>query len=267
MRTGGNDDFERITDVFGLMEMLSYPEDTIDTRLERQQKKFVNYKWQQHFTHKFPVNGSKLVGLDPKFNPLIKYIVIMRHGKEVIQSFYPFMNAHTEGFKAMWGGFPPGMGSKEDALNFVTEQMPGFYFGHGKAWWSVRHEPNVLLLRYADLKKDSRSVIQQVATFLDIPLTDDTLDVVVEKSSHGYMQKRSSRYLILTGPKFDTLSVEEGGHIRKDGGKSDGGAAFFTPAMHLQWAKAVKKYWGDEEDLVTWILGPSGDASAKPSMT
>ena len=255
LRSGGNDDFERLTDVFGIMEMLSYPEDTIENRLLKNKKKFVNHKWQQHFTHKFPKNDSLLVGLDPKQNPLIKYIVIMRHGKEVVQSFYPFMNAHTKEFSTMWGGFPPKFNSKQEALSFVTDQMPDFFFGHGKAWWNVRQEPNVLLLRYADLKRDSRTVIQEIASFLNIPLTDETLDVVVKKSSHAYMQKRTAQYQLLVGPNQDIPTVVEGGHIRKDGGKSDGGVTFFTPEMDVQWENAVKKYWGDEKDLVKWILG------------
>ena len=32
--------------------------------------------------------------------------------------------------------------------------LGGLYFGYVKEWWPFRHEPNVLLLHYADAKKD-----------------------------------------------------------------------------------------------------------------
>ena len=40
-------------------------------------------------------------------NPKVKYIVCMRNGLDVLQSFYPFFANHRQEFKDMWGGFPP----------------------------------------------------------------------------------------------------------------------------------------------------------------
>ena len=46
--------------------------------------------------------------------------------------------------------------------------MQGMFFGFLAAWWPLRHEPNVLLMHFADMKKDLPGSIRKVADFLGI---------------------------------------------------------------------------------------------------
>ena len=153
LRNGGKD-YKVIDNEMGGMELLLFPEDTVDLRLERHRKKWAQ-NTVQHFTHMFWAPGSKLVGLNPRINPQIKYIVILRNGKEVAQSIYHFLNSFTQEFRNLWGGFPGPVLTKEMPIKHMAKD-PKMYFSFGKAWWNLRNESNVLLLHYADLKKDPR---------------------------------------------------------------------------------------------------------------
>ena len=44
--------------------------------------------------------------------------------------------------------------------------MQGMFFGFVAGWWPLRHEPNVLLLHYADIKRGGAKVLRRIADFL-----------------------------------------------------------------------------------------------------
>ena len=46
--------------------------------------------------------------------------------------------------------------------------------------WNLRHHPNMCLLFYEDMKKDLKSQINKVATFLGKVYTDDQVDKLAE---------------------------------------------------------------------------------------
>ena len=92
-----------------------------------------------HFTHTY--NHAKegddisMYGLNPTFNPNIKYIVQIRNGREVIQSAKNFIKSHTPEFRNLFGGFPPPIPTKMDEvtatskfLDLFTKIQPQIYF-------------------------------------------------------------------------------------------------------------------------------------------
>src|SRR3546814_1948914 len=54
--------------------------------------------------------------------------------------------------------------------------------------WAIRHLPNVLLLHFADLKKDMPGEIRRVAAFLDIAIDESRWEAIVEHCSFDYMK-------------------------------------------------------------------------------
>jgi hypothetical protein len=258
LRSNGWDDFDEMSDHFDTSEMLAHPDDTLNMRMnetdwKRAIAKAKGFYGFQIFTHKFPGEDSKLFGLDPDLNPQVKYLAVVRNGKEVLKSFLPFLNGHTEKFRRMWGGFPPKMGGPGDVLKFVVDDMPDFYFGHLLAWWKRKDLPNVLLLHYRTLRQDPSNTIQQIAAFLEIELTPQLLAQVLHKSSLQYMThpSRTIKYTSLVGYPNDRFSiVEEYGHIRPGGGNLDNGEGFFTEEMTRKWEAAIQKQFGHDPALV-----------------
>merc|ERR1711957_230059 len=86
------------------------------------------------------------MGLNPKENHDIKYVVIARNGKEVMRSMYPFINSHTQEFRRMWGGFPRKLSGPEETFKMFAVDMPQFFFEYTRDWWAFRDEKNVMLL-------------------------------------------------------------------------------------------------------------------------
>ena len=148
-----------------------YPEDSLAQRLEKRKwKRAINqakgFQGFQIFTHKHP-GDPKLYGADPERNPNVKCIAVVRHGKEVLKSLLPYVNAHVDKFRNLWGGYPPQVKSPEEVLQFAID-YPSFYFEHVLAWWERRHLPNVLLLHYRDLRENPVQSIQRISDFLGI---------------------------------------------------------------------------------------------------
>ena len=62
-----------------------------------------------------------------------------------------------------------------------------------KSWWELRNEPNVLLLHYAELKKDLPGQIARLAEFFSIDSASLRMDAIVEHSSFDYMSGKAER--------------------------------------------------------------------------
>ena len=52
--------------------------------------------------------------------PFVKYLIVIRDGKEVANSLLPFCNAHTDEFRAVWKG-PPKFENYDQVLDFMEE--------------------------------------------------------------------------------------------------------------------------------------------------
>jgi hypothetical protein len=262
LRSGGEDpkphEESPELSLFGTIGILLYPKHTFKMRLDEEKKRrrmqqdrgMISF---QFSTHNFPRYNSKEVGLRPDLYPKLRYIVIVRNGKEVTRSFYDFMNSHTPELRKMWGGFPPPMKTPQDMLTFITKDLPDFYFHFVSAWYNVKNLPNVLLLHYSNLRKDPRTSVREIAKFLNIPLDDELLQIILKKSSIEYMSDRHDLYFTKAGePGGERFKfVEEGKHIRANGGRIDQGGTFFTPVMDRIWNEAVEKYFGHNDKALT----------------
>jgi len=259
LKNNGNDDFEYLMSQHnGLTEFLLYPEHTVDKRLEETQRKRNAAKSRPvppmtHFSHMSP--SRNIYGMNVALHPKIKYLVTLRNLKEVVRSLYPFFNNHSPEFRNMWGGFPPPFGSKEEAVDFCI-QTPELIFGHAKGWWNVREEPNVLLVHFSDLKRNPQDAIQRIATFLDIPVSEEVMNITLHKSSIEYMKGRvDTEHAEVYGCKFGRPGGPRvagvANHIDK--GESDGAAEFFTLDMETKLNHAIEENLGEHPDLIQWL--------------
>jgi hypothetical protein len=155
------------------------------------------------------------------FSPVAKYIVVVRDPKDVFVSSYYF---GKETFGALTG--------IDYSLAEWLElfQTADFIFGswaeHTASWWSVRDEPNVLLLIYDEMKRDPRQGIQRVAELMAVPLTAAQLDKVVTKSSFAYMKTHEHLFSLPPPPFGSNMSPTL---IRK--GESGASAELITQAQ------------------------------------
>lgn len=72
----------------------------------------------------------------------------------------------------------------------------GPWTDHVLGWWHrSRAEPNVLFVRFEDMKRDLPAIARRVADFLGIaPLSDEELAEVVHKCSFEYMRKHDDAF-------------------------------------------------------------------------
>ena len=92
----------------------------------------------------------------------------------------------------------------EDALG-----DPGAsYFAVENSFWAARHQPNVLLVHYNDLKSDREGEMRRIADFLDIDIAGQLWPELVEAAGFDAMKSASEALM------------PSAGNIWKGGGKT-----------------------------------------------
>lgn len=257
LRSKGDDSYSSISDTCGMVEFAQYPGQSPAQSIEVQLDKKNNnpsmrpWYWWGHGSPK----DQNVMGLNPKANPDIKYIGIVRNGKEVLRSMYPFINSHGQAFRNMWGGFPPKLSGPEETFKMFAIDIPQFFFEYTRDWWGFRNEKNVMLLHFADLKRDLGTSVRKVAKFLELNVSEDTMKLVLQKASFKHMSEHHQKKVQLCiskwpGTNYSICAVDEGGHLNK--GEIGGAETFFTLAMHEQWDELVEKYFGAQPGLALW---------------
>jgi len=189
----------------------------------------------------------------------VKVLAMSRNGLDVAASLVPFFDNHSEDFRKMWGGFPEkssGDLAKDADVN-MKNLLPGgllghLYFKYVKEWWSLKDEPNVLLLHYADVKKDLSSTVKKVAEFVGVELTHEEHSKIVEKCSFAYMKERAREfdYELPLNTSFQGKIMKPGTLIHK--GTNGAGKVTFNQEQQVKWKDAEEKEFGDAPGLLEW---------------
>jgi aryl sulfotransferase len=148
------------------------------------------------------------------FSPRAKYIYIGRDGRDVIWSMYNHhANANADWYRALNDTpgrvGPPIEKPPADIVQYFREWLDadGYpfwpFFENVQSWWEIRHLPNVLMLHFADLKRDLPAEIKKVAAFLDIPIDQTRLPAIVEHCSFDYMKRNATKAVPLGGAFWD----------------------------------------------------------------
>ena len=70
-----------------------------------------------------------------------------------------------------------------------------------RSWWAIRDLPNVMLLHFADLKRDMPAEIRRIADFLGIQPTN--WEAILKHCSFDYMKQNAANAAPLGGDIFD----------------------------------------------------------------
>ncbi|KAL5473288.1 hypothetical protein EMCRGX_G027755 [Ephydatia muelleri] len=114
-------------------------------------------------------------------------------------------------------------------------------------WWEHRHDKDVLLLFFDDLKEDHAGCVKRIAKFMGVDCDEETIARIVHTTTHAEMVKHHSKFdnhnFITANP-----SSELTGRVRKDGGKTGDGKKLLPPDVQ----QSIDQEW---QDIITTKLG------------
>merc|ERR1711970_158598 len=120
--------------------------------------------------------------LPPKLTETCKVIYVARNPKDTAVSFYKH-NLVVPGHGLV--------GSFNDFVQFFEEGLHvfGSYWQHVLGGWKLRDHRNVKFLWFEHMKKDQKSVIEELCTFLNHPLSADQINYLVSHVAFENMSK------------------------------------------------------------------------------
>jgi aryl sulfotransferase len=148
------------------------------------------------------------------FSPKAKYLYIGRDGRDVVWSLY---NHHANANQSWYDAVndtpgrigPPIERPPKDIRQYWRDWMDGNghpfwpFWENVRSWWEIRRLPNVMLLHFANLKRDMPGQIRRIAAFLDIPIDESRWQAVVEHCSFEWMKKNATKSVPLGGASWD----------------------------------------------------------------
>ncbi|XP_071484121.1 sulfotransferase 1C2-like [Diadema antillarum] len=118
-------------------------------------------------------------------DPKVKVIYVVRNPKDTAASYYNFCQ--------FIGPLPSYESWDVFFEEFLAGRAPqGSWFENVLPWWRRRNHPNVLFLKYEDMKKDLGAAVKQIAQFMGKSFSDDVIDRIVEASTFSAMKKSKS---------------------------------------------------------------------------
>lgn len=148
-----------------------------------------------------------------------KFIAVTRDPLDCAASGYHFFA------KLFFGAMTP----PPDAwLEFFgsDEAIAGPWHRFTATWWAARERPNVLFLRFEDIKARPKTAISQIATHLGIDLTPEQLERIAEATSFEEMKAINHKFY----PVRQTIWSTKGGTIIRKGAVGDGDTLFSAEA-------------------------------------
>ncbi len=148
------------------------------------------------------------------FSPKAKYIYIVRDGRDVVWSLYNHhVNANEAWYEALNNtpglvGLPiekPPESIEQYFHDWLEKDGYPFwsFWENVKSWWKIRHLPNVLLIHFAELKKDMPSQIRRIAEFLEIAIDEAKWNAILEHCSFAYMKQNAPKSVPHGGAFWD----------------------------------------------------------------
>jgi hypothetical protein len=114
-----------------------------------------------------------------------KVIYIARNPKDTVVSYYHF--SRMLAFSSYQGSF------EEFERKFMKDELPYCpYFGHINSFVKEKDNPNLLILTYEELTRNPAEVIRKIGTFLEKPLSDAEVELLVLHTSFKRMAENPS---------------------------------------------------------------------------
>lgn len=137
------------------------------------------------------------------FSPKAKYLYIGRDGRDVLWSLYNHhANANAAWYEALNDApgrvgppiEPPPTDIRQYWRAWMDREGHPFwpFWDNVRSWWTIRDLPNVMLIHFADLKRNMPGQMQRIAGFLDIDVYPENWDRIVEYCSFDWMKRNAS---------------------------------------------------------------------------
>jgi len=167
----------------GMIEADMIPDDQIDfcNNLDKSKRRVIK----THLPFEF---------LPPQLLEKCKVVYVTRNPKDCAVSFYHHnvLIPHN-GFIGTFEEFMQGF--KDGLLVF------GNYWHHLKSGWEKKNHENVKFVWFEDMKKDQKGVIEDLIKFLNLPLSDEKIDALLNHVKFENMKKNKSTNLFQSGDK------------------------------------------------------------------
>ncbi len=165
------------------------------------------------------------------FSPQAKYIYVGRDGRDIVWSLHNFQANIIEETAVVGLGKPPA-----SILDYFHDWLDrdGYpywpFWENVRSWWEIRALPNVLLVHFANLKRDLPGQIRRIAKFLEIDVQEDRWDSILQHCSFDYMKQNATKI------------VDHGGKFLNGGART-----FFHKGTNGRWrntltAEEIKQY-------------------------
>ena len=168
----------------------------------------------------------------------VKYIHVTRDGRDAAMSFFHHKSNYTPEAIARFielSNSDPKFGdgdsydfSPQDAAAHFGGWVNGHeddlgdpsasYFVIENSFWAARHDPDVLLVHYNDMKADLEGEMRRIAEFLGIELAEDIWPEIVEAASFAAMKGAAEQLMPRAG-----------------GGWKGGGNTFINQGTNGRW--------------------------------
>jgi hypothetical protein len=175
----------------------------------------------------------------------VQYVVVVRNPDEAIASLHPFIASHSDAWFALWGLEKNAIAPPDFAVffdGFAKPQLGDMIFGFVAAWWQLRHQSNVLLMHFSDMKRDHEGSVRKIAAFLGFELTSEQWATVLECTSFPWMKRHEDRFELRGVTEIPILTP--GAMVRKGrvgAAREDG----VTPAISAEIARVGREILTD----------------------
>ena len=102
----------------------------------------------------------------------------------MVSTYHHYLAIKPLGFTGTW----------DDLFRMFMDGKPyyGFWFDHVLEWWKHKDDPNVLFLKYEDLKTDLVSNVQKIVDFLGCGLTPAVIQSIAEQTTFENMKSTAT---------------------------------------------------------------------------
>ena len=248
LRSGGDPDLDDIYREVPWLELVPGPTATreelvrrIDSMPEHPRRAFKTHAAPGMMPYHAPGSGKD-----------VRYVVVVRNPDEVLASFYPFIAGHSDEWFSLWGidrheFAPPDIDTYFET--FGKTMLPGGLFGFLSAWWPLRHESNVLLMHFSDMKRDHDGSVRKIAEFLGLEPSAEQWPAILEYTSFPWMKQHEHKFEIRHAADVPVLT--SGAMVRK-GKAGAAGEDGVTPAMSEELKTMGKGVLTDKQAL-DWL--------------
>lgn len=193
----GNQDFDHISFYSPFFEIEKTWDSLTNTIASRYDNNHTSLGWRVFNTHlrweMMPKDSS------------MKYINVVRNGRDVALSFFKHLTNQDDG-----DGFE---GSFRDFLTlWAAGNLPfGNWLDHLESWTSAyknqststiqdTNNDKILLVKYEDLIEDLRSTVLKIVNFLDLTYSNEEIMSILPFLSFSYMRENESKYMPISVP-------------------------------------------------------------------